>query len=142
MACSNPSPPRIPVFYTLTIMHKPVPVGRPIISGCDGPTEKISSFVDTLLWTHCHSLSHKKQQSYIKDTTDFISSIENTKIGQATSGVQRREIHKGIHPRHQSSLQADGNLSIYPFYLVPPSGDKKRLYQRRSNKTAYNIIQT
>ena len=40
------------------------------------------------------------------------------------SGVQRREIHKGIHPRHQNSLQADGNLSIYPFYLVPPSGVK------------------
>ena len=55
----TPSPPRIPVFYTLTIIHKPLPVGRPIISGCDGPTEKISSFVDTLLWTHCHSLSHK-----------------------------------------------------------------------------------
>ena len=36
----TPSPPRIPVFYTLTKIHKPVPVGRPIISGCDGPTEK------------------------------------------------------------------------------------------------------
>ena len=34
------SPPRIPVFYTLTKIHKPDPVGRPIISGCDGPTEK------------------------------------------------------------------------------------------------------
>jgi len=32
------SPPRIPVFYTLAKIHKPVPVGRPIISGCDGPT--------------------------------------------------------------------------------------------------------
>jgi len=41
--------PRIPVFYTLTKIHKPVPVGRPIISGCDGPTERTSSFVDTLL---------------------------------------------------------------------------------------------
>ena len=49
------------------------------------------------------------------------------------SGVQRREIHKTIYPRHQNSLQADGNLSIYPFYIVPPSGGKKRLYERRSN---------
>ena len=73
------SPPRIPVFYTLTKIHKPVPVGRPIISGCDGPTEKISSFVDTLLQPIA-----QKQQSYIKDTTDFISFIENTKIGQDT----------------------------------------------------------
>ena len=46
----TPNPPRIPIFYTLTKIHKPKPVGRPIISGCEGPTaEKISSFVDSLL---------------------------------------------------------------------------------------------
>ena len=39
------NPPRITVFYTLTKIHKPNPVGRPIISGCEGPTERISSFV-------------------------------------------------------------------------------------------------
>ena len=31
------------------------------------------------------------------------------------------------------SLQVEANFSIYPFYQVPPSGSKKRLYQRRSN---------
>ena len=52
----TPEPPRIPIFYTLTKIHKPTPVGyevdqelgvegRPIISGCDGPTESISAFV-------------------------------------------------------------------------------------------------
>lgn len=41
--------------------------------------KKISSFVDTLLQPIA-----QKQQSYIKDTTDFISFIENTKIGQDT----------------------------------------------------------
>ena len=45
----TPNPPRIPEFYTLTKIHKPTITGRPIISGCDGPTERISSFVDTLL---------------------------------------------------------------------------------------------
>ena len=35
----TPYPPRIPVFYTLTNIHKPTPVGRPIISGCSGHTE-------------------------------------------------------------------------------------------------------
>ena len=29
--------PRIPVFYTLTKIHKPNPVGRPFISGCESP---------------------------------------------------------------------------------------------------------
>ena len=36
----TPCPPRIPEFYTLTKIHKPTLTGRPIISGCDGPTEK------------------------------------------------------------------------------------------------------
>ena len=32
----TPNPPRVPLFYTLTKIHKPTPVGRPIITGCDG----------------------------------------------------------------------------------------------------------
>ena len=40
---------RIPEFYTLTKIHKKTPVGRPIVSGSSGPTEHISSFVDSLL---------------------------------------------------------------------------------------------
>ena len=75
----TPNPPRIPVFYTLINVHKPTPVGRPMISGCDGPTERISSFVDTLLQPIAQI-----QQSFIKDTTDFINFIEKTKIGQDT----------------------------------------------------------
>ena len=45
----TPSPPRMPVFYTLTKIQKPVLTGRPIISGYDGPTERISSFLDHIL---------------------------------------------------------------------------------------------
>ena len=41
--------PRIPEFYTLTKIHKKIPVGRPIVSGSSGPTERISSFVESLL---------------------------------------------------------------------------------------------
>ena len=36
----TPNLPRIPILYTLTKIHKPNPVGRPIISGCDSPTEQ------------------------------------------------------------------------------------------------------
>ena len=75
----TPNPPRIPVFYTFTKVHKPNPVGRPIISDCDGPTERISSFVDTLLQPIAQI-----QQSFVKDTTDFINFIEKTKTGQDT----------------------------------------------------------
>ena len=73
----TPNPPHIPVFYTLTKIHKPTPVGRPIISGCDGPTEWLSSFVDRLIQPIA-----QKQDSYLKDTTDFINFIEKTKLPQ------------------------------------------------------------
>ena len=71
----TPNPPRIPQFYTLTKIHKPTTVGRPIISGCEGPTERISSFVDSLLQPIA-----KSQKSYLKDTTDFINFIAKTRV--------------------------------------------------------------
>ena len=71
----TPNPPRIPVFYTFTKIHKPNPVGRPIISSCDSPTERISSFV---------YLSAKVQESYLKDTTDFLNLKEKTKVVKET----------------------------------------------------------
>ena len=73
--CQTPNPPRIPESYTLTKIHKPSPVGRPILSGFDGPTEKLSSFVDKLLQPIA-----QQQKSYLKDTTDFVNFIENTKV--------------------------------------------------------------
>ena len=75
----TPNPPRIPVFYTLTKIHKPTLTGRPIISGCEGPTERISSFIDHILQPIA-----KAQKSYLKDTTDFINFIERTKVKQNT----------------------------------------------------------
>ena len=66
---------RKPEFYTLTKIHKKTLVGRPIVSGSSGPTERISSFVDSLPQPVAI-----KQESYIKDTTDFINFIENTQI--------------------------------------------------------------
>ena len=45
----TPNPPRIPIFYTLTKIHKPTPIERPIIAGCDGPTERMSTFLDRLI---------------------------------------------------------------------------------------------
>ena len=70
----TPSPPGIPIFYTLTKIHKPNPVGIPIIFGCEGPTERISSFVDRLLQPIA-----QRQRS-----TDFINFVERTKTRQDT----------------------------------------------------------
>ena len=54
------------IFYKLTKMHVPILVGRSIISGCEGPTERISSFVETLPQPMV-----QLQQSYMKDATAF-----------------------------------------------------------------------
>ena len=68
------------MFYTLTKIHKATPVSRPITSGCDSPTERISSFVDHLLQPIA-----KRQASYLKDTTDFLNFIgEKTKLPKNT----------------------------------------------------------
>ena len=49
--------------------------GQRIVSGRSGPTERISSFVDSLLQPIA-----QKQESYIKDTSHFINFIENTPL--------------------------------------------------------------
>ena len=71
----TPNLPRIPVFYTLTKIQKPTLVGRPIISGCDGPTKRLSSFVDKPFQPIAQI-----QDSYLNDTTDFIKFIESTRV--------------------------------------------------------------
>ena len=71
----TPNPNRILVFYTLTKIRKPTPVGRSIVAGNDGPTERISSFVDSLLYRIA-----KSQNSYIKDTTDFVDFIQRRNL--------------------------------------------------------------
>ena len=76
-------------FYTLTKIHKPTPVERPIISGCSGPTERISAFVDHLIQPIA-----ELQGSYLKDTTDFINFIEKIKLPKSACFNGR---HKPLH---------------------------------------------
>ena len=47
--CQTPNPPRAPEFCMLTKIHRPTPVGRTIISVCDGLTERLSAFLNKLL---------------------------------------------------------------------------------------------
>ena len=79
------NPPTIPIFYTLIKIHKPKPVARPMILGCDGPTERISSFLDPLFQPVA-----QKQKSFIKDTTDVIIFMEQTKIGRYNFSISGR----------------------------------------------------
>ena len=53
-------------FYLLPKLHKRGCPGRPVISGCNTPTEKISAFVDHHLKPLVAAVP-----SYVKDTNDF-----------------------------------------------------------------------
>ena len=65
--------PRTPEFYMLPKIHKnqTPPPGRPIISGNDSPTERISQLVDHFLQPCVPKLT-----SYVKDSTHFLQIIE------------------------------------------------------------------
>ncbi len=66
--------PRTPLLYTQPKIHKGVlpPPCRPIVSGNDSPSERISKFVDWFLKPMVPQIP-----SYVQDTTDFIRKIEN-----------------------------------------------------------------
>ena len=55
---------RTPVFYLLPKIHKQSTPGRPIISGCNSPTERLSKYLN-----HYLKPIVETSLSYIKDTT-------------------------------------------------------------------------
>ncbi|KAJ1082562.1 hypothetical protein NDU88_002727 [Pleurodeles waltl] len=67
----NPTP-MSPCIYILPKVHKPAPFppGRPIISGINSPTEKLSEYIDLFLQPFVCNLP-----SFIKDTTHLLSLI-------------------------------------------------------------------
>ena len=62
---------RIPPFYTLPKLHKEGIPGRPIVSGIDSPTERISMYVDYNIKDYVN-----QAESYIKDTNHFLQIIQ------------------------------------------------------------------
>ena len=90
------------VFYTLTKIHKPTPVGRPIISGCSGPTERISAFVDHLIQPIA-----QLQASYLKDTTDFINFIKRIKLPKSAIHVSME-----VTSLYEKKPQREGTTTV------------------------------
>lgn len=65
-------PSRTPLFYFLPKIHKTNNPPRPIISGCDSPTDRLSAYV-----THFITPLASKLPSSIKDTKDFLRKIQD-----------------------------------------------------------------
>ena len=91
-------------LYLLPKIHKrlrDVP-GRPVISNCGTPTEKISEFLDTQL-----KPIMQKSWSYIKDSGDFIRKIKNlTDIPEGAILVTADVVSLYPSIPHQSGLEA------------------------------------
>ena len=60
---------RAPLFYGLPKIHKSGCLLRPIVSGCDGPTDLLSSYIT-------HFIQSSNPPSHIKDTKHFLNLIE------------------------------------------------------------------
>ena len=66
---------RTQCMYFLTKLHKNPPGIRPIVSGCSGPTENISSFLDYIIKPLV-----PLTPSYIKDSSHVITLLETLRI--------------------------------------------------------------
>ena len=91
-------------MYLLPKIHKRlynVP-GKPVISNCGTPTEKVSEFLD-------HHLKPVMQEgeSYIKDTGDFINKIKNINAIPENAILVTADV-VGLYPSipHQAGLEA------------------------------------
>ena len=60
------------LFYGLPKIHKPNCSLHPIVSGCDGPTDHLSSYLTHFIQPLANNLP-----SYIKDTKYFLNLTEN-----------------------------------------------------------------
>jgi hypothetical protein len=69
--------PRLPIFYGLPKIHKTFksfPPLRPIVSGFNSCTARLSEYLDTFL-----KFQAQRCKSYLRDTTDFLSKLETIK---------------------------------------------------------------
>ena len=62
---------RTPLFYGLPKIHKPGCPLRPIVSGCDGPTDHLSAYLTYFIQPVASNLP-----SHVKDTKHFLNLIE------------------------------------------------------------------
>ena len=103
-----PSPSSVPVFtYSLTKIHKPVLTGRPIISGFDGPTERISSFLDHILQP-----VDKAQKSYLKGTTCTVHQLYRKEVKRKVSNNAIQDYMKPSIRKTCPFLQIDSEVCL------------------------------
>ena len=99
--------PRPARFYLLPKIHKSLsnPPGRPIMSGNNHPTEKLSEYVDFHLKPHI-----PKIDSYLKDTAHFLETIKDLELPPNAKLVTFDVTSLYTNIKHE-----DGIAAIYDF---------------------------
>ena len=83
-------------MYFLTKLHKNPPGIRPIVSGCSGPTENISSFLDYIIKPLVPLTPF-----YIKDSSHMIALLETLRIPQKVT-IDVVSLYTNI-PQHEGT---------------------------------------
>ena len=105
-------------FYILPKLHKPGIPGRPIVSSCGAPTEKISQFIDY----HLRPLV-TKIPSYIKDTNDFLSKLDGVCITSESLLVTLDVTSLYTNIPHEEGIHACREALNTRGVLDPPKDD-------------------
>ena len=113
--------PKTPALYLLPKIHKiknpgEFPPGRPIISANESPTERISAFVDENIKTGVPTIP-----SYIKDTTDFIRTIESIQIPEncILASFDVTSLYTNI-PNNEGMAAVSRFLNVHKPHLASP----------------------
>ena len=107
---------QIPAFYILPKIHKEGNPGRPIVSGINCPTERISLYVDQTIRPYV-----KQIPSYIKDTNHLLQMLEEVDIeeGDMLCTLDVSSLYTNIP--HIEGLQALRKTLDYNHQENPPS---------------------
>ena len=119
----RPQKPRTSWFCILPKIHKDWILGRPIVSSCGAPTEKISQFVDFILKPLV-----TKTPWYIKDTTNFLPKLRS--VGKVPPGsllvtLDVRSFYANIP--HEEGVEACKELLNARTVQEPPTEDIVKL---------------
>ena len=123
-------------FYLLPKIHKPGNPGRPIVSSCGAPTEKISQFVDYHLRPLVENLP-----SFIKDTTSFITklqSLNNIPEGTLLVTLDVSSLYTNI-PHHEG-IEACTEALNTRTTQQPPTEDLAELINQILTKNNLSLV--
>ena len=124
--------PRTPKFYLLPKIHKPkiddITPGRPIVSGCSSPTEKLSQYLDYYL-----KPTVQTTPSYIKDTKHFLQIIMNNRStipkGSLLATLDVKSLYTNIPQNEGIQYCLNALMRFYGQSLPLPINELKQMFE-------------